>query len=284
MVTPAARREAVSALRGHGLSLRRSCGLAIISRSSMYYVSRRPDDTKLRQRMRKLAAKHSRWGYLFLHVKLRKEGLVVNRKRSYRIYREEGLQVRKRKRKKDKQPRQPLTLPTAPGQRWSMDFVSDQLESGRRFRVLNVIDDFDRQCVGQYVDTSITGRKVGAFLSALGSLYGLPGQIVCDNGSEFTCKAMFRWQEEMGVRLHFIEPGKPQQNGFVESFNGKFRDECLNELLFADLEEARVRIHRWRCHYNEERPHSSLGYLSPVEFRRKWEMENESEKEAEQAA
>src|SRR5690606_7880096 len=136
------------------------------------------------------------------------------------------------------------------------------------------IDDFDRQCVGQYVDTSITGRKVGAFLSALGDLYGLPKQIVCDNGSEFTCKVMFKWQEETGVKLHFIEPGKPQQNGFVESFNGKFRDECLNELLFADLEEARVMIHRWRCHYNEERPHSSLGYLSPVEFRHKWEQEN----------
>lgn len=284
MVKPAARREAVSVLRGHGLSMRRSCGLAMISRSSLYYVSRRPDDAKLRERMRKLAGKHTRWGHPFLHVKLRGEGLVVNRKRSYRIYREEGLQLPRRRRKREKRARVPLPLPSAPGQRWSMDFVSDQLESGRQFRVLNVIDDFDRQCLGQWVDTSITGRRVAAFLTALGELHGLPTGIVCDNGPEFRSKALFKWQEATGVRLDYIEKGKPQQNGFVESFNGRFRDECLNEQLFADLEEARVVIHRWRREYNEERPHSSLGYLAPAQFRRWWEEENKSGREDVQAA
>jgi putative transposase len=284
MVKPAARREAVSVLRGYGLSLRRSCGLAMISRSSLYYVSRRPDDAQLRERMRKLAGKHTRRGHPFLHVKLRGEGLVVNHKRSYRIYREEGLQLPRRRRKREKRARVPLPLPTAPGQRWSMDFVSDQLESGRQFRVLNVIDDFDRQCLGQWIDTSITGRRVAAFLTALGELHGLPTGIVCDNGPEFRSQALFKWQEETGVSLDFIEKGKPQQNGFVESFNGKFREECLNEQLFGDLEEARVAIHRWRREYNEERPHSSLGYLTPVQYRRRWEEENKSGQADVQAA
>jgi putative transposase len=201
-----------------------------------------------------------------LHGLLRNEGLVVNKKRTYRLYTQAGLQVRTKKRKKLVRPRVPLMLPTQPDQRWSMDFVHDQLAGGRRFRVLNVVDDYSRECIAQVVDTSISGQRVARCLTDLIASRGKPAGIVCDNGTEFTSKALFFWSRDQQVKLNFIQPGKPTQNAFVESFNGKFRDSCLNQQWFMTLAEARETIEAWRQDYNEVRPHSSLGYQPPSVF------------------
>ncbi len=213
--------------------------------------------------MKRLAELYPRYGYPTLHVMLRREGLVKNPKRSYRIYSEEGLQVRTKRRKKIHRPRVPMAIPARANDRWSIDFMSDQLANGRRFRVLNVVDDFTRECIGQLVDTSISGLRLSRFLDTLGRK---PRVVVCDNGPELTSKAMFFWARDRRVRLNFIQPGKPMQNAFVESFNGRFRDYCLDLNWFRTLEEARHRIDVWRKHYNEERPHGSLGKLAPAEF------------------
>ncbi len=201
-----------------------------------------------------------------LHALLKREGLVVNRKRTYRIYAELGLQVRTKRRKKLVRPRMPMAVPTQANQRWSLDFVSDQLACGRRFRILNVVDDFSRESVGQLADLSISGQRVARFLNELARIRPLPKILVCDNGTEFTSKVMFFWSKETGTKLHFIQPGKPTQNAFVESFNGKFRDNCLNQHWFKSLNDARQEINAWRKHYNDVRPHSSLGYLSPTQL------------------
>ena len=201
-----------------------------------------------------------------LHAMLKNKGLVVNRKRTYRIYTELGLQVRTKRRKKLIRPRIPMVVPTQSNQRWSLDFVSDQLACGRRFRVLNVVDDYSRESVGQLVDISISGYRVARFLTELSQRRPLPKTLVCDNGTEFTSKAMFFWSKETATKLHFIQPGKPTQNAFVESFNGKFRDSCLNQHWFKSLNDARQEIATWRKHYNEVRPHSSLGYIPPIQF------------------
>jgi putative transposase len=220
----------------------------------------------LRARLKELAVKQSAYGYLLLHGMLKAEGLVVNKKRTYRIYTQEGLQVRTKKRKKLQRPRQPMEVPLTVNQRWSMDFVSDQLSNGRRFRALNVVDDFSREMVGQLVSVSISGRQVARFLDPLCEARGRPNKIVCDNGTEFTSKAMFFWRQESGVGLGFIQPGKPTQNAFVESLNGKFRNGCLNRHWFRSLDQARHDIDQWRHHYNPVRPHSSLNYRPPIAF------------------
>ena len=192
---------------------------------------------------------------------------MINHKRTYRLYRDEGLAVRTRQRKRlAGRERLPLAVPERRNQRWSMDFVSDSLCSGRRFRVLNIVDEYTRESPAQLVDLSISGERVARLLDQLAVLHGLPEEIVMDNGPEFTSKALFLWSLKTGVQLRFIQPGKPMQNGYGESFNGKFRDECLNENWFASLAEARRIIERWRYHYNEERPHSGLGYLTPAAF------------------
>jgi putative transposase len=221
----------------------------------------------LRQRLRELAAERRRYGYRRLRVLLRREGRVVNHKRVYRLYREEGLSVRRRKRKRiGAMERQPLTLPTSCNQRWSMDFVSDGLGDGRKFRSLNIVDDYSRECVAAEVDTSIPGGRVVRVLEGLRERRGLPQVLVTDNGPEFAGQALDVWAYQHGVKLHFIEPGKPMQNAFVESFNGKLRDECLNEHWFGTLGEARQAIEAWRRDYNEVRPHSALGNRTPQEF------------------
>ncbi len=267
MVTPAGRKQIVVHLLGKfTISERRACKLAGVSRTGYRYVARPSDDDALRARLLELATRHSSYGYLFLHRLLRTEGLVKNKKRTYRIYTEQGLQVRTKKRKQLKRPRMPMVVPTARDQRWSMDFVSDQLSNGRRFRVLNVIDDFSREMVGQLTDVSISGRQVTRFLNQLIDQRGRPDQIVCDNGPEFTCKAMFFWQKESRVKLAFIQPGKPTQNAFIESLNGKFRNECLNLHWFRSIDDAGQEITHWREHYNTVRPHSSLNYMTPVAF------------------
>ena len=222
----------------------------------------------LRERLKQLAAEYPRYGYELLHGMLKAEGLVVNEKKTYRIYREEKLQVR-RKRRKRLLARDRVAMPTPEGanQRWSMDFVSDQLSTGRRFRVLNVVDDYSRECIGQIVDTSITGERVSRLLDQVLLDRSRPEAIVTDKGPEFTSKAMHLWSQRTGVTLRFIQPGKPIQNALVESFNGKFRDACLNEHWFLDLADARRTIEAWRIHYNTVRPHSSLGFLTPERFR-----------------
>jgi len=263
-VKPAARRRVVQFWVERGLrSERQGCRLMNVSRSTVRYTAHGRDDTALRTRLKALAEQYPRYGYPTLHHLLKREGLVANRKRTYRIYSEEGLQVRTKKRKKLTRPRIPMILPTHQDERWSIDFVSDQLASGRRFRVLNIVDDFTRECVGQLVDTSISGARMTRFMDHLGRK---PRTIVCDNGPELTSKAMFFWTKEREIKLHFIQPGKPTQNAFVESFNGKFREYCLNLHWFRSLHEARFEIERWRKHYNEVRPHSSLGRLPPRQF------------------
>ncbi len=265
MVKPAARRRVVQSWAERGLlSERQGCRLIEVARATVRYAAKPPDDSALRGRLKELAEKYPRYGYPLLHAMLKREGLVINRKRTYRLYREEGLQVRTKKRKKLVRPRLPMVVPTRANERWSLDFVSDQLANGRRIRVLNVVDDYSRECVGQLVDTSISGYRVARFLTELGR--PLPKTLVCDNGPEFTCKAMFFWAREQHVNLHFIQPGKPTQNAFVESFNGRFREGCLNQHWFKSLAEATQIINRWRHHYNHVRPHSSLNFQPPAVF------------------
>ena len=267
MVKPGRKKPIVTRLVEHfQLSERAACQLVGLSRTGYRYKATPKNDRALRARLKTLAAQHSRYGYLLLHGLLKAEGLVVNKKRTYRLYTEEGLQVRTKKRKKLQRPRLPMEVPTQANQRWSMDFVSDQLSNGRRFRVLNVVDDYSREMVGQLVSTSIAGQQVARFLDQLGEARSLPPMIVCDNGPEFTSKAMFFWAKERNATLGFIQPGKPTQNAFVESLNGKFRNECLNQHWFRSLEEARWEIELWQKHYNQVRPHSALGYLPPVEY------------------
>lgn len=263
-----AKRKAVGFLMDvMGLSERRSCRIVGLSRSvNQYQLSDRCDGPVL-ERMRALASENRRYGYLRLHALLRREGLVKNAKRTYRLYRQEGLQVRTKKRRKlPRRDRIAPQVPERPMQRWSLDFIHDQLADCRRFRVLNIVDDHSKVCPGQIVDISISGARLARYLDDLALLVGLPEEIVLDNGPEGTSRAMFDWSEKSGVRLRFIEPGKPVQNAFVESFNGKFRDECLDQHWFTSLRHAREIITAWRNHYNTQRPHSALGYQTPVEF------------------
>jgi putative transposase len=250
-----------------GLSERRACGLAGLGRSSYRYRRQGPDESDLLKRLKELASERRRYGYRRLTVWLRREGQGVNPKRIYRLYREEGLSVKRRRRKRiGAAERQPLTVPTGTNQRWSMDFVSDGLGNGRKFRSLNIVDDYSRECVAAEVDTSLPGVRVVRVLERLRERRGLPQVLVTDHGPEFAGQALDVWAYQRGVRLHFIEPGKPVQNAFIESFNGKMRDECLNEHWFGTLAEARQTIEAWRKDYNEVRPHSSLGNRTPQEF------------------
>jgi putative transposase len=235
-------------------------------RSSVRYRTRRGDDLELRERLKSLAVERRRWGYKRLHVLLRREGFLVNHKRVYRVYREEGLAVRRRKRKRISAPRVEKVAPIGPRERWSMDFVSDALANGRRFRSLTIVDDFSREVPAIEVDTSLPASRVISVLERLERERGLPKKIVVDNGPEFAGKALDAWAYEKGIELHFIQPGKPVENAFVESFNGHFRDECLSESWFTSINDARSTIEQWRCDYNEVRPHQSLGYQSPAEF------------------
>ena len=250
-----------------GLSERRSCRIVGLSRSVQQYLPVPKNDAAVVERLKELAAENRRYGYLRLHAVLRREGLVVNRKRTYRLYTDLGLQVRTKKRRKlPRRDRIAPQVPERPMQRWSLDFIGDQLVDYRRFRVLNIVDDHSRFCPGQIVDVSISGARMARFLDDLALRYGLPEEIVLDNGPEGTSRAMFDWSEKTGVRLRFIEPGKPVQNAFVESLNGKLRDECLNLHGFRSLAHARDEITRWRHHYNTERPHSAPDYRTPLEF------------------
>lgn len=267
-MTAAQRRRAVDHLKSRRVSERRACRLTGFSRSTAWYPLKGRDDAELRARLRALAERYPRYGYPTLHDMLRTEGLVQNPKRTYRSYREEGLQVRTKRRKKLNRPRIPMVVPNQVNERWSMDFVSDQLANGRRIPAQNVVDDFTRECVLQVVDFSISGQRLARELDRLAERRPLPKTIVCDYGPEFTSKAMFFWSKHTGAKLHFIQPGKPTQNAFVVSFNGKFREYCLNLHWFASLEDARATIDAWRNHYNHVRPHRSLGKKPPAVFAR----------------
>jgi putative transposase len=268
MVTPAVRRLAVShAVETFSVSQRRACTILEADRSSMRYRQRRPDDAALRARLRELAEVRRRFGCRRLHVLLKREGLGVNHKKLRRLYCEEGLQVRRRGgRKTASGTRSPMAMPEGPNQRWSLDFLSDTLTDGRRFRILAIIDDFTRECLCLVADTSLSGSRVIRELEAVIAWRGRPGICVSDNGTELTSMAILRWGQERSIQWHYIAPGKPQQNAFIESFNGRLRDELLNETLFTTINQARVVLAQWKHDYNTHRPHSGLGWLTPSEF------------------
>jgi putative transposase len=249
------------------VSERRACRLLKAHRSTHRYRARRPRHEALRARLVELAEVRRRFGYKRLHVLLRREGHRINHKLVYRLYCEEKLGLKRRRRKRlSRARRATLPLPTRANERWSMDFVSDCLTSSRRIRTLNIVDDFTRECLAIVVDTSINGVRVARVLQELIDVRGRPERILVDNGPEFAGRALDAWAYEARVQLHFITPGRPTENAYVESFNGKFREECLNEHCFRDMAEARATIETWRCDYNEQRPHSSLGGLSPTLF------------------
>jgi putative transposase len=274
VVGPQAEREAVRVAREEGkLSERRACGLIGMNRGSWRYQQKERNDAALRNRLRELAGERPRFGYRRLYRMLRREKengtakWVVNHKRVYRLYREDGLAMRGRKGKRFRaEARIPLELPARANQMWTMDFTRDSLASGRKFRTLNLMDAYTREALWIEVDNSLPGLRVVRVLEKVAQERGLPEAIQVDNGPEFISRVVDQWAYANGVALHFIDPGKPVQNAFIESFNGKFRDECLNQNWHTSLEDARRIIETWRVDYNTVRPHSSLGYQTPEEY------------------
>lgn len=269
MVTPEQRRTAViHATRTAGISERRACRFTGFARSSQRYRTLRAPDLALRTRLKDLATKKPRWGYRQLTRVLRRQpGPRINYKRVQRLYQQEGLQVRRRRRKhRAKVPRTPMPVPTRANERWSMDFVRDTLGDGRAFRSLTIVDDCTRESAAIEVDFSLPGARVVMVLDRLKQSHGLPKAIVCDNGPEFAGAELDEWAYRNDVVLDFIDPGKPTQNAFIESFNGTFREECLNENWFVSLADAQQTIEAWRVEYNTERPHSRLQDCTPREF------------------
>jgi putative transposase len=267
VVTPEDRRTAVTlAMSTATISERCACRYTGFARSTQRYRTRRPPRAELRERLQTLAVLRPRWGYRRLYRLLRREGLVVNRKLVQRVYREEGLHVRRRKRKRVAVARAPIAVPTRANELLSMDFVSDALGDGRRFRALTIVDAVTRESPAIEVDFSLPGERVVRTLDELGQTRGYPVGIVCDNGPEFRSEALDQWAAAHSVALHFIDPGKPIQNAFIESFNGRLRDECLNESWFVSLADAQQTIEAWRIDYNVTRPHSGLAGRTPEEF------------------
>lgn len=265
MVRPAARRRAAQILVAErGLSQRRACQIVSLNRSTYSYRQQASGEEALRKRMKELAAKHRRFGLPRLHFLLKREGLVVNHKRTERIYQDMKLQLKNRRRKKQgsvvRFPRPPAR---GLNEVWSMDFVHDALATGHRLRTLTIVDDFSKQSPGLLVDRSIPGLRVARFLDGLPMR---PRRIRCDNGPEFTSRDFLDWAYQRKIEIEFIAPGKPVQNCYIESFNARFRDECLNEHVFFNLGDARDKIETWRTFYNQERPHTSLNFRTPNQF------------------
>jgi putative transposase len=269
VVTTEQRRAVVTYVaRVADLSERTACRYVGIHRALCRYVSRRPDDTALRERLKALAAQLPRWGVPRLAWRLRRDGWPDNYKRIERIYREEGLAVRRQRRKRVARPRVAKPAVTRANERWSMDFVRDTLSNGRVFRAFTLVDDYTRECPVIEVDTSLSGERVVRILERLAVTRGLPQAIVCDNGPEFISRALDAWAHQHGVALLFIRPGHPVENCYIESFNGRLRDECLNQHWFLSLADARRTIEGWRDTYNSARPHSGLAGCTPLEFAR----------------
>ncbi len=269
-MTPTARRRAVGWLQTRfGFSERRASAVAGIGRSSARYRARpRVDEAALRRRLRELAGERPRFGYRRLHALIRRAGIVVNHKRVERLYRLEGLAVHRRRRKRvARDGRGRPAPPSRPNEQWAADFVGDTLAWGRRIRLFAVIDVFTREALAIEIDTSLPGERVVQVLGRLTAERGLPEELVLDNGPELAGRALDGWAHEQGVRLRFIAPGKPIQNAVIESFNGRLRDECLNEHWFLSLADARRIVEGWREDYNRARPHSALAYRPPAEFR-----------------
>jgi len=268
MVGPAAKRDAVAHLKAiMGLSERRACQIISADRKTIRYRSSRPPEIELRAKLRDLANERRRFGYRRLFILLRRDGEPSGVNRIYRLYREEGLAVRKRKaRRRAVGTRAPILVEAKANARWSLDFVHDQFACGRRFRVLNIVDDVTRECLAAIPDTSISGRRIARELTTLVERRGKPGMIVSDNGTELTSNAILAWSKDHKVEWHYIAPGRPMQNGYVESFNGRMRDERLNESLFFGLDHARSAIAEWADDYNNVRPHSSLEYQTPADY------------------
>jgi putative transposase len=249
----------------HGLSQRRAATLVKSAPKVLRHRSKRPDDAKVRERLRALAQERPRFGYRRLHVLLRRDGLAINRKKTHRLYREEGLHLRPRKkRRRALGERLEAVAPSGANQLWTMDFTHDNLADGRAFRTLNIMDAWNREALTLEADTSLTGKRVVRALDELAQTRGLPQAIQVDNGPEFRGLDLDQWAYQNAVKLHFIQPGKPTQNAHIESFNGKLRDECLNQEWFSSLPHARTILANWKHDYNWVRPHSALDYLPPI--------------------
>ena len=269
MVASQAKKACSLAIMKHGISERKACMLVGANRSMMRYKSRKANEECLIQEVRRIAFERRRFGYRRIHMMLKRNGRTINHKKVFRIYQELGLKVKRRGgRKRALGVRILKSQSKGINQRWSLDFVSDALNDGRKIRMLTVVDEFTRVCLGIIVDTSLSGNRVGRELDKIIKIYGKPEAIVSDNGTEFTSNAILKWSMEKQVSWDYIQPGKPYQNGTIESFNGKLRDECLNENLFSSLKDAEQVIEKWRIEYNEERPHSSLNGKTPNEVMR----------------
>lgn len=268
MTTVAARRAAVVEARSRfaGLSERRACRFVSAPLSSQRYRSVRRPDTPLREALREKAGRYVRWGLPMLLILLRRDGWADNHKRVERIYKEEGLKVRRRRRKRVAVERQPLPVPSQVNECWAMDFMSDVLSSGRRYRVFNVVDVLSHECLISQAETSLPASRILALLEELALERGYPQRIICDNGPEFRSRAFDAWAYEHGITIAFIQPGKPVQNAFAESFNGKMRDECLNAHWWRTIAEAQQGCEEYRTLFNGVRPHRSLGKRTPEEF------------------
>ncbi len=278
MVAPDVKREAVAGLvQTFQISQRRACKVTDVHRTVARHVSRRPDDAPICERLKTLANERRRFGYRRLGILLKREGVIVNHKKVYRLYTAAGLKVRRRSgRKRAIGARLAMVLPIRANQTWALDFVSDSFICGRRFRLLAVVDAFTKENLLSIADTSLGGARVARELTQLIKVYGKPERIVSDNGTEFTSSAILGFAQDHGVDWAYIQPGKPTQNAYAESFNGRLRDEFLNEMIFTSLAQARVELAIWRDDYNTARPHSSLGWQTPAEvaaLHRRWPVD-----------